>query len=92
MSEPAIIQHLTHAEIDKVKWDACIDKAGNGLIYGHSVYLNKMCNGQWDALVMGNYETVMPLTRRKKWGIYYLYQPAFTQQLGIFSITKPMNY
>ncbi len=40
--------------------------------------------GQWDALVLDDYEAVMPLTWRKKWGIKYLYQPAFTQQLGIF--------
>jgi len=39
----------------------------------------------WDALVMGDYEAVMPLTWRKKMGIRYLCQPAFCQQLGIFS-------
>ena len=40
--------------------------------------------GTWDALILNEYEAVMPLTWRKKWGISYLYQPAFTQQLGIF--------
>jgi len=39
----------------------------------------------WDALVIGNYDIVMPLTWRSKFGILYLYQPAFSQQLGIFS-------
>ena len=41
--------------------------------------------GQWDALVLDDYEAVMPLTWKKKWSIRYLYQPPFTQQLGIFS-------
>jgi hypothetical protein len=38
----------------------------------------------WEGLVLNNYEAVMPLTWRKKWGIRYLYQPAFIQQGGIF--------
>jgi hypothetical protein len=41
-------------------------------------------SNNWDALVMNDYEAVMPLTWNKKWGTSYLHQPAFTQQLGIF--------
>ncbi len=44
-----------------------------------------MAAGQWDALVLDDYQAVMPLTWRSKFGIRYLYQPAFTQQTGIFS-------
>ena len=39
----------------------------------------------WDAIVLNDYEAVMPLPLNQKMGIAYLYQPAFTQQLGIFS-------
>jgi hypothetical protein len=42
----------------------------------------------WDAIVLNDYEAVMPLTWNKKYGIAYLYQPPFTQQLGIFSKVK----
>jgi hypothetical protein len=38
----------------------------------------------WHALVLNNYEAVMPLPWRKKWGIHYLYQPFLTAQLGVF--------
>jgi hypothetical protein len=38
----------------------------------------------WDALVLGDYEVVMPLTWNKKYGFCYLYQPAFTASLGLF--------
>jgi hypothetical protein len=55
------------------------------LIYGRSFYLDAMAAGQWDALVLEDYQAVMPLTWRSKAGIRYLYQPAFTQQTGIFS-------
>lgn len=77
------IQHLPNHAIDKQKWDACIDKAGNGLIYGYSIYLDTMAR-HWDGLVLGDYEAVMPLTFNKKYGIYYLYQPFLTAQLGVF--------
>jgi hypothetical protein len=87
MGEQGNIRHLTHAEIDKIKWDACIDKSGNGRIYARSVYLDHIASN-WEGLVLNNYEAVMPLTWRKKWGIHYLYQPAFIQQSGIFSINK----
>ena len=77
------VHYITYQQIDKSKWDNCIDTAANGLVYGYSFYLDAMAK-HWDALVLDDYEAVMPLTWRKKFGIRYLYQPAFTQQLGIF--------
>ena len=78
-----MVKYILHNEIDFAKWDACIDHSINGLIYGKSYYLNFM-SPDWNALVIGDYEAVMPLTWNKRFGIYYLRQPAFTQQLGIF--------
>jgi hypothetical protein len=77
------IKYLSQKEIDKKKWDACISSASNGLIYAYSFYLDAMAKN-WDALVLGDYETVMPLTWNKKYGFHYLYQPAFTASLGVF--------
>ncbi len=77
------IQYLTYQQINRQKWDDCISNAGNGLIYGYSVYLDTMA-GAWDALVLNDYDAVMPLTWRKKYGIRYLYQPFFTASLGVF--------
>ena len=77
------IKYLQHKEIDKAKWDACISRAPNGLIYAYSFYLDAMAK-YWDALVLKDYEAVMPLTWNRKYGFYYLYQPAFTASLGVF--------
>ena len=79
-----MIRFLTSQEINKDKWDLCINASINGLVYAQSWYLD-MVAGEWDALVDDNYESVFPLVSGKKWGINYLYQPPFTQQLGIFS-------
>ena len=77
------ISYLQHENIDKEKWDRCINNATNSLLYAYSYYLDIMSKN-WGALVMNDYESVMPLTCNKKFGIAYLRQPAFTQQLGIF--------
>ena len=83
MSDAANIKYLRYKEIDKAKWDNCINKADNRLIYAYSFYLDHMAK-QWDALVLNDYETVMPLTWNKKLGFHYLYQPFLTAQLGVF--------
>lgn len=82
-----MINYLTHTEIDRQKWDACIDHALNALPYAYTWYLDQAAPG-WDALVMDDYEAVFPLTHARKYGIDYLYQPLFTQQLGLFYRTE----
>lgn len=79
-----LIRYLKHNEVDATKWDRCIDKSVNGMIYAYTWYLD-LVNEDWEALVKNDYECVMPLTPGRKMGISYLYQPNFTQQLGIFS-------
>lgn len=78
------IRYLSYNKIDKQRWDHCIRYAVNGMIYAESVYLDHLA-ANWSALVLGDYEAVMPLVWKKKWGIGYLYQPPFFQQGGIFS-------
>lgn len=77
------ISYLPHANIDKTKWDRCIDAADNGVVYAYSFYLDTMSKN-WDALIAEDYKIVMPLTWNKKYTIHYLYQPFFCAQLGIF--------
>ena len=79
---------VRHQEIDRVKWDICLEKAPNGRVYAASWYLDITC-GKWDALIWGDYEYVMPLPVRKKFGFSYVYTPYFTQRLGIFPVAPP---
>ncbi len=78
------IKYLRHDQINKEKWDKCINTAVNGIVYAYAWYLDIVSFG-WDALVMGDYEAVMPIPAKKKYGIHYLYQPRYTQQLGVFT-------
>ena len=81
------IAYLTYQQINKSKWDDCINKSINKLIYAESFYLDTITEN-WDAIVLNDYEAVMPLIWKKKFGIKYLYQPAFLQQAGIFVSKK----
>ena len=79
-----MIRYLTHNQIDKQRWDTCIAQSPDGNVYSWSWYLD-VVHPNWEALVEDDYETVMPLTGNKKFGINYLFQPFFTQKFGIFS-------
>ena len=80
-----MIRYLTRDELDIVKYDTCISNAENFRIYANSWFLDIVCDS-WDALVEDDYQSVMPLPKRTKYGIHYIYLPPWTQQLGVFSL------
>ena len=61
--------------------------AVNSYPYGYTWYLDNVAE-TWTGLVYKDYEIVFPLVWNKKYSIHYLYQPLFTQQLGIFSLEE----
>jgi hypothetical protein len=85
-----MIRYYRHSEIDNRRWDECISQSGNALPYALSWWLDAVCP-EWDALIGDDYLAVMPLTHGRKMGIHYLYQPYFTQQLGVFSKSDPVK-
>ena len=82
-----MIRYLKHNEIDFIKWDFCISNAVNAYVYAYSWYLNLIAE-RWDALIEDDYISVFPLPCKSKFGIQYIFQPPFVQQLGLFSQTK----
>ncbi|MFT4521604.1 MAG: hypothetical protein ACI8ZN_000541 [Bacteroidia bacterium] len=55
------------------------------LPYALSWYLDITSNGKWNALVLDDYQAICPLPfNRKLFGFQQIYQPPFTQQLGVF--------
>ncbi|MCC7232217.1 MAG: hypothetical protein IT242_04685 [Bacteroidia bacterium] len=78
-----MIRYLKHTEINRKAWDACIQQSQNSYVYAYSWYLDIVSPG-WDALIGNDYAAVFPLTHRSRFGYRYLFQPAFTQQLGLF--------
>ncbi len=82
-----MIKYLKYEHIDKEKWDGCIRDSFNGAIYAYSWFLDVVCE-EWEALVEGDYERVFPINFKKKMGVDIIFQPFFTQQLGVFSKTE----
>ncbi len=84
-----MISFVRHNDINKTRWDALILGAPQGNVYCLSDYLD-IAFPQWDALILNDYEAVMPLPSKKKFFIHYLYTPFFIQQMGVFSC-KTLN-
>ena len=82
-----MIRLLKHNEINKRRWDDCINKSFNGNVYALSWYLD-IVHPNWNALIENDYERAMPLTNSKKLGLSYMFQPFFVQQLGVFSTSQ----
>lgn len=77
------INRIQHQDIDFKKWDQTILNSETPFVFAQSFYLNATCP-KWDALIIGDYESVFPLTYKTKFGYSYLPQPPFTSQLGVF--------
>jgi hypothetical protein len=79
------ITYLKRSKIDPQKWDNLVLQHPQGTC-ATTWYLDGVTHQKWDALVLGDYNAVMPLPYKTLFlGIRRLYQPPFTQQLGIFS-------
>jgi len=81
------IKHLKHTDINFEKWDKTILSSSSPFVFAQSYYLNST-SPNWEALVIGDYESIFPLTQNVKFGISYLHQPPFTPQLGIYGIVN----
>lgn len=78
------IHYLDRHEIDTEKWDACLaSHPATDSLFARSWYLDVACE-QWSALILDDYVSLMPLPRRKKYGIAYVYPPFFLPRTGIF--------
>ncbi|MDA3866844.1 MAG: hypothetical protein PF489_08875 [Salinivirgaceae bacterium] len=84
------LKYVTYTNIDTRKWDICINKSFNTLVYAYSWYLDAIAE-RWDAIIEGDYEAVLPIPLwhiRGKWRIRAL---SIVPQLGVFS-TVPLTH
>lgn len=80
-------QLLKRENINLLEWATCLNTAVHAPITMQAWYLDAVCVEGWEALVWregtGQYQAIMPLPIAKRLGVQYLYQPLFTQYLGI---------
>lgn len=88
-----VLRYLSNHQINYTKWDVCVEASPQRLVYALSWYLDVVAPG-WAGFVMeeeGNYVAVMPLPVKHQFGIRYIEQPLFCQQLGLFSVNGALN-
>lgn len=79
-----MIRIIKRRDLDLQKYDSCIDESLQSRIFAFSWYLDVTVE-HWLVAVLNDYEAVMPLPVRKKFGISYVYPPFWILELGIFS-------
>ncbi|MCQ2283360.1 MAG: GNAT family N-acetyltransferase [Bacteroidales bacterium] len=81
-----MIRFVKHKDILPEKWDTAVLESPFRTVFCTYRILNALTQGStWNALVMDDYDYVMPLPERSKFYIRYIYTPFFLPQMGIFS-------
>ena len=79
-----MIRFLHRKEIDTERRDELISGSTCETLYPYAWYLDTVAS-RWSALVVDDYRFVMPVVWKQKYGLKFIYQPFYTQQLGVFS-------
>ncbi len=82
------VKLLNNNDIDTGRWDATVRSALNARVYAESWYLD-VVYPDWQGLIWGDYDYVMPVSMASKFGIRYIFQPVYAQQQGIFPPATP---
>lgn len=74
---------ITRSEVDDHRWDALVSQFGEGRPYAYTWYLDALTQGKWQALILGDYDAMMPLPYHRKY-LYQrrVYQPFLSQSFG----------
>lgn len=78
------LEFVHRKELDVRKWDEAIAHSTAETLYPYSWYLDAVAF-RWSALILDDYRFIMPVVWKQKYGLKYIYQPYYTQQLGVFS-------
>ncbi|MDH6253599.1 hypothetical protein M2347_003326 [Chryseobacterium sp. H1D6B] len=79
-----MIRRLQYHEIDFNKYTECLEGSEQKNWYAKKEVLDQL-SGNWELVVYGDYEAVMPVPFKVKLGIKMVIIPLFCQQLGVFS-------
>ena len=88
-----MIRRLEYDEIDFVKYQKCLENSEQRKYSVEKIFLDTTSQNNWDLLVYGDYDAVMPIPYIVKWGFKIVVNPRLTQQLGVFSLkdSKEIN-
>ena len=73
------IRRLKNRCVNRVKWDECALRYSTDEFYSLSWFLDRIYP-EWEGIVVGDYEAVMPVFIGEKIFLEYLFQPPFIQK------------
>jgi len=76
------IRLINNSKVNRQKWDDTVTQSSSNF-FATSKALD-INSSTWQAIVVDDYELVMPIVPQTRYGIPYLVQPLFFQQLGVF--------
>lgn len=77
-----MIQLVLQEDLNEDAWNKVVRKHGQGRPFAFSWFLDTVCD-HWDALVLNDYEAVLPLPHYFKMGQKWGVMPPWTFQLGV---------
>ena len=77
------INEISRSDIDDQLWNSIVDTYADGKPYSYTWYLDALTQGKWKAMVIGNYDIILPLPFHRKY-VYQsrVYQPFLSQYFG----------
>lgn len=78
------LRKVKRKNLDVEKYSKALNAAFNYRIYAEHWYLDILTDGKWECWILGDYEVVMPVPLQFKFGIKFVLQPIYCQQLGVF--------
>lgn len=78
-----MIKKIKYRDIDFGKYEACLNKSAQKNSYAKRKVLDVLCES-WELLIYGDYQLVMPVPMKAKFGFRIVIMPLFCQQLGVF--------
>lgn len=78
---------LRPRQVEAALWEACLAQSPQAMPYAQAWYLGAVCES-WAAVVElrdGRYVSLLPLPEKSGAGLRQIYQPFFTQQLGLYT-------
>lgn len=79
-----MIKSVKRKDLNELEYNACVENSIQGRLFAFSWYLDIVCT-DWITLVYKNYEAVMPIPIREKYGVTYVYPPFWILEMGVFS-------
>ena len=82
-----MIRKVAYTDIHFEKYNRCLENSVQKNFFARREILDFLCE-VWELLVYGDYEFIMPVPIKKKYGFKVVLTPLFCQQLGVFGSEK----